>query len=357
MNHSDFTRNMIEAAIRLGLLLLLANWCYTIIQPFIMPIIWGVVIAVAVFPLFNKLKSVLGGRNKTAATIYTLVALTMLITPTILVTNSLIDTAEKVTSRYEAGTLEVPPPPESVKGWPLVGEQVHAVWASASHNLEDTLRKYRTEVKKVSKKLVSAVASAGGTVMQFVLSIIISGIFMAYAVPSHNMTVRVVTRLTNPVQGKTYVDLARQTVRSVAQGVLGIAVIQAFFSAIGMVVMDVPGWGLWTVLVLVLAVAQLPPILILGFVSAYVFSVAETTPAVIFLVYCILVSSSDAVLKPMLLGRGMDIPMPVILLGAIGGMISSGVIGLFVGAIVLALAYKLFLAWLGNINEPSAESA
>jgi predicted PurR-regulated permease PerM len=99
-------------------------------------------------------------------------------------------------------------------------------------------------------------------------------------------------------------------------------------------------------MILLLAIAQLPPILVLGFVCAYVFSVAETTPAVIFLVYSIIVSSSDGFLKPLFLGRGMSTPMLVILLGAIGGMMMSGIIGLFVGAIILALGYELFMAWL-----------
>ena len=148
--------------------------------------------------------------------------------------------------------------------------------------------------------------------------------------------------------GKDYADLSKATIRSVAQGVLGVAIIQSVLSALGMMVMGVPAWGVWTLLILMLAIAQLPPILILGFVSAYVFSVAETTPAVIFLIYCLIVSSSDAFLKPLFLGRGMEIPMLVILLGAIGGMLMSGIIGLFVGAIILALGYQLFMAWLNK---------
>jgi len=108
----------------------------------------------------------------------------------------------------------------------------------------------------------------------------------------------------------------------------------------------VPGAGLWALLVLLLAVMQLPPIIILGPVAAWVFSVADTLPAVLFLGWAIIVSASDAFLKPLFLGRGMDIPMLVILIGAIGGMIGSGIIGLFVGAVVLALSYRLFIAWL-----------
>lgn len=357
MTHSDFTRNTIEAAIRLGLLLLIVAWCFTIVKPFLMVTVWGVVIAVAVYPAFDRLRAALSGNNKLAATLYTLVTLALLITPTVMISNSLIDTSNDLTQKYEEGSLAIPPPKESVKDWPLVGEQVYTVWQDASQNLETTLDKYRPEIKKVSRAIVGLATSAGGTIVQFVFSIIISGVFLAYAKPSYNMTVKIMSRLTSRDSGQNYVDLAKQTIRSVAVGVLGIALIQATLSAIGMAYMDVPGWGLWTLLVLVLAVAQLPPIIILGFVCAYVFSVADTTPAVVFLVYCIVVSSSDMVLKPLFLGRGMDIPMPVILFGAIGGMITSGVIGLFVGAIVLALAYKLFMAWLENSEVDSLQPA
>ncbi len=348
MNNSDFTQNTIEAAVRLGLLLLLATWCFKIITPFIVPVMWGVIIAVAIYPLFMKLKSAMGDRNKLAATVYTLITLALLITPTVMISNSIIDTSSIISERYEQGTLEIPPPDDSVKEWPLVGEKLHVVWSQASDNLEDTLKKYEAETKKIGKAIVSGAAGAAGTILQFVLSIIISGILVANASGAYDVTIKVFKRLTNNESGKSYADLSKATIRSVAQGVLGVAIIQATLSALGMMVMDVPAWGLWTLAILVLAIAQLPPILVLGFVCAYVFSVAETTPAVIFLVYCIIVSSSDGFLKPLFLGRGMATPMLVILLGAIGGMMMSGIIGLFVGAIVLALGYELFMAWLNR---------
>ena len=346
MNSSDFTQNTIEAAVRLGLLLLLATWCFKIIMPFIVPVVWGVIIAVAIFPLFLKLKSALGDKNKLAATVYTLLALALLITPTVMISNSVIDTSALITERYESGTLKIPPPSDRVQDWPLIGEKTHAVWLQASNNLEATLRKYESETKKVLKTLISGAAGAAGTIMQFVLSIIISGILVANASGAYDVTIKIFKRLTSNESGQSYADLTKATIRSVAQGVLGVAIIQAVLSALGMMVMDVPAWGIWTLAVMVVAIAQIPPIVILGFVCAYVFSVAETTPAVIFLIYWIIVSSSDGFLKPLFLGRGMSTPMLVILLGAIGGMLMSGIIGLFVGAIVLALGYELFMAWL-----------
>jgi len=355
MKNNEFTKNAIEAAIRLGLLFLLISYCLDIIKPFILPVMWGVIIAVAIYPLFVKLKSAMGNKNKLAAIVYTLLALAFLITPTVMISNSMIETSAIITERYEAGTLDIPPPNESVKEWPVIGEKVHAIWTQASNDLEATLIKHEEQTKKVGKTIIAGAAGAAGTILQFVLSIIISGILVANAQGAYKVTIDIFSRLTNIDAGKEYADLTKATIRSVAQGVLGVAMIQAILSALGMMVMDVPAWGLWTLVVLVLAIAQLPPIIVLGFVSAYVFSVAETTPAVIFLIYSLIVSGSDGFLKPLFLGRGMATPMVVILLGAIGGMMLSGIIGLFVGAIVLALGYELFMKWL-NEGEVTVEN-
>lgn len=338
--------NSIELAIRLGLLILLATWCFLIVLPFIVPVMWGVIIAVAIYPLFKKLKSALGGRNKTATTVYIVLALALLITPTVMISGSLVDTAQDVVDKYEQGTLTVEPPDESVKEWPVIGDEVHEVWTQASKNLDATVDKYKPQLKLVGEKLASTAAGAGGTVLIFIISIIISGILMANAPGAYQFTVRLFSRLINEKEGVAFTHLSRDTIRSIAQGVLGIAMIQAVLSAIGMYIMDVPAWGLWTVIILVLAILQLPPLLVLGFVAAYVFTIADTTPAIIFAIYALIVSTSDAWLKPLLLGRGVATPMLVILLGAIGGAILDGVIGLFVGAVVLALGYELFMAWL-----------
>ena len=149
------------------------------------------------------------------------------------------------------------------------------------------------------------------------------------------------------------------TIRSVVKGVLGVAFIQAVLSAIGLVLMDVPAAGVWALIILVLAIVQLPPVLILGPIAVWVFSVADTTPATIFAIYAVIVSASDSFLKPMFLGRGMDIPMLVILLGAIGGAFMSGIIGLFTGSVTLAVGYKLLVAWMVSeeVDDPTDTSA
>ena len=356
MNNSDFTKYSIEAAIRLALLMLLTYWCFLVIEPFVVVLLWAVIIAVAVFPLFAKLKATLGGRNKMASTLYTLIALAILITPTIMVSNSILDTAVVISEHHDAGTLKVPAPPETVKGWPLIGEDVYSLWAQSSENLDKMLERYKPEIKEVSKSMFIAAASIGGSILQFVLSIIISGVLVANAEACYRVASRIFSRLISAEDGQEYADLAKSTIRSVAVGVLGVASIQAVLSALGMFVMDVPAWGLWSAVILVLAIAQLPPAIVLAFVVVYVFSVADTTPAVIFLIYSVIVSGSDSFLKPMFLGRGMSTPMLVILLGAIGGMVLSGIIGLFVGAILLALGYELFMKWLNQDQQALEQS-
>ena len=135
------------------------------------------------------------------------------------------------------------------------------------------------------------------------------------------------------------------------QGVLGIAVVQSIAAGLLMVLFGIPAAGLWALLVLILAIVQLPPTIIMLPVAIYGFSVMDTTTAIIFLVLSIVVSIADTFLKPLFLGRGVDVPMLVILLGAIGGMVAFGILGLFIGSVVLAISYKVFQAYLSEDTE------
>lgn len=339
------SRRVIDISVRLGLIAMLVLLSLAILKPFIMPVLWAGVIAAAVYPLYLKLEKLLGGRRKLALTLFTLLALALLIVPTIMLATSTVSTVQDLTQQLEDGMLVVPPPSDAVKEWPLVGEKVHRVWTEASNNLSTTLAKYKDTVKKATGWFLSAAAGAGAGVLQFIIAVLIAAAFMANAGAIDRFLQKLSVRLAGE-QGRGFGEMASATVRSVAQGVLGVAVIQALMGGVGMMLAGVPGAGLWALMVLVVAVIQLPPILVLGPVAAYLFSEASSVTATLFLIWAIIVSASDAVLKPMLLGRGLDIPMLVILLGAIGGMIFAGIIGLFVGSVALALSYQLFIAWL-----------
>ena len=356
-----FHARTMDAAIRLSLLALLILWCFQIVRPFIMPVLWGAIMAVAIYPLFVKAYTAFGGRQKLTATLITLLALAILIVPTVMLSGSVVESSKALATDIEAGTLTVPPPSDKVKDWPLIGEKLHGAWSLASTNLEGALEKFKPQVEATGKWLLSAAAGVGGGVLMFVISIIIAGAFLVYGRSGSQAMESIAGRVMGKKGGKDFVDLAGATIRSVAQGVLGVALIQSILAGIGLLVMGVPYAGIWAVLVLLLAIIQLPPLLVLAPIVVYEFSVAETVPAVIFMIWSMIVSVSDSFLKPLFLGRGMDIPMLVILLGAIGGMMLSGIIGLFVGAVVLAVGYTLFTAWLeqeqqGAEEQVSAES-
>jgi predicted PurR-regulated permease PerM len=193
----------------------------------------------------------------------------------------------------------------------------------------------------------------GLNILQLIVAVILSGVFLAYSEEGYRLFRAIGRRLAGQ-QGVELVDLAEATMRSVARGVLGVALIQSTAAGIGLVLAGVPLAGLWTVIALILCVVQIGPFLIMAPAVVYVFSTSDTLPAVLFLIWSIFTGLLDNFLKPLLLGRGLDVPMIVIFLGAIGGLLMSGIIGLFVGAVVLALGYKVFNAWLSV--EPSNTS-
>ncbi|MGD8434896.1 MAG: AI-2E family transporter [Syntrophobacterales bacterium] len=346
-----YVRRAIEASIHIGLVALVIFWCFKIGRPFLEIIVWGIIIAVAIHPIYSRLKSALGGRDRLAATLITIFALIFLLVPTIMLSDSLIDTAREVAAQLEDGTLKVPPPSENVRSWPVIGDPVYKLWSLGSQDVGAAVDKMAPRLKKYGVSLFSAAANAGVGILMFVVSIIIAGVFLANADGAHQAALTFFRRLAGE-RGANFVELAGATVRSVAQGILGVAIIQAILGGLGCLMVGVPGAGLWALLILLVAVVQLPPLLILGPIIFYVFSTSSTITATLFAIYSVLVSISDPFLKSLLLGRGVDVPMLIIFIGAIGGFITSGIIGLFVGAIVFTAGYKLFLRWLEEDTEP-----
>jgi len=349
------TRNAIETTIQIGFLVLLVGWCIRIVLPFVVPVIWAIVIAVAVHPVHQRLVRALAGHSGLAAALLTLLGLAILIVPTVSVSGSAIESGTTLAKALASGELNVPPPPDSVATWPVVGKSIDRLWTLASNNLGDALSRLQPQLEIVGTWLLSAVGGFGAAFFQFVIALLIAGALLAKA-PAATRVGRAISLRLSDEHGDDFLQMSVATVRSVAQGVLGIAIIQSLLAGAGLVAAGVPYAGIWALAVLVLAVIQLPSLLILGPIMVWVFSVSSTTVAVVFMIWSLLVGTSDTFLKPLLLGRGVDVPMFVILIGAIGGMISSGIIGLFLGAVVLALGYKLFLAWLGELPELETES-
>jgi predicted PurR-regulated permease PerM len=346
----------LEATVRIGILILLVAWCFSIVRPFFIPIAWGVIIAVSAHPGYLKLRGLVGGRSGLAATTLVILGIVLLMVPAVMLSGTLVDTAQGLAKGFQDGTLAVPPPPESVRDWPLVGEALSTFWSQASGNLMAAVQKIAPQLKAVGGWLLSTAAGAGFGILQFIVAIIIAGVFLANAKASGAFARTLAVRLAGE-RGADFAELAEATVRSVTRGILGVALIQSILAGIGFMAIGLPGAGLWALLCLLLSTVQIGIFPITIPIVIYVLATADTVPAILFVIWSLFVGSIDNVLKPILLGRGVQVPMAVIFVGAIGGFITSGIIGLFVGAVVLVLSYKLFLAWLHDFPEGSGDAA
>ncbi|WP_136798487.1 MULTISPECIES: AI-2E family transporter [Desulfosediminicola] len=340
----------VEAAIRIALIAILAFATVRIVTPFIMPFLWGVIIAVAVAPLIEKLSAKAAGKRKFYATFFALTVITALVVPTVMLVAESVESVQTFSEQLEEGNLHIPAPPENIRQWPIIGEPSYSAWKLASTNLESALKRFKPQVRSFATFLLAKAGSGIQGLLMFILSIAISAVLLATAPKGAVVMNKVANRFLGN-KAKEMVPLATATIRGVMQGVIGVAIIQATLAAIGMVAAGVPAAGFWALGVLILAVIQLPAVLILGPIAAWVFTFTSTVPAVVFLIWALLVSGCDSLLKPILMGRGVNAPMIVILIGALGGMISSGIIGLFVGAVIVAISYTLFIAWVNDYDE------
>jgi predicted PurR-regulated permease PerM len=342
-----------HTALRLGVLFVVLYWCYQILAPFLPFIIWGGIIAVATHPLHESLSARLGGRTKLSATLITLLGLVILTVPMVVLTESLVHSSMDLAAKLSEGSLHVPPPPDRVEALPIVGEQLHSTWSLAAENLSAALQRFGPQLKAFSGTLIATAGGAAGAFLQLFFSMIIAGVFLA-AKEGSAAAVRSVMGWLVVERSSELLLLFETTIRSVAKGVLGVAIIEATLSAIGLVIADVPAAGLWTLLILILSIAQLPPLLPLIPLAAYVIATADPVSAIVFVIISAAVVLVDTILKPLLLGRGTDAPMLVILMGAIGGMIVAGIVGLFIGAVVLVLGWEIAQYWITGAT-PAAE--
>ena len=341
-----------RTVLRLVVVLLIIYWCFQILAPFIPFIVWGGIIAV--YPLHEKLSIRLGSRTKLSATLITLLGLVILTTPVVVLTESLIDTSTNLAAEISEGSIHVPPPPDRVEELPVVGEKLYASWSLASENLSAALKRFGPQLNTLHEILIAMAGGAAAAFLQMFFSMVIAGVFLA-AKEGCVAGLRSVTGWLMGERSSEVLSVSEATVRSVAQGVLGVAIIESTLSAIGLIVADVPAVGLWTLLILVLSIAQVPPLLPLIPLAAYVISTTEPLGATIFVIVSVLVVLIDTLLKPLLLGRGTDAPMLIVLMGALGGMVVAGIVGLFVGAVVLVLGWELTQFWIKNTEAPAAE--
>jgi predicted PurR-regulated permease PerM len=349
-NNSNFTifnfEKIADLFIRLGVLFLLIGWCHDILRPFVLIIIWAIVIAIAFSPVYKRIVKLFGGRKIVATIVLTTVLLSLFIIPSILVSKSMYEEIHHIISTYKQGDHIIPPPDESTKNWPTITKPILDIWQSASEDVTQVLVKYSDQLKSVGEWLLLAIAGVGKGILQFMLSIIIAMGILIYSDSLSQVSRKIFVKLIGS-NGEHYAEITVATIRNVVKGFLGVALIQSLMVGVGFFMAGVPFAGLFTIICLFLAIIQvgIGPIAIP--VVIYMFSVSDTKTATILAVWIGITMISDNILKPLFLGRGNPpAPMLVIFLGAIGGFIFNGFIGLFLGAVILTLGYKFFLAWI-----------
>ena len=357
---ADFERRvssrLLDVLVRAGLIAVLAALCYVVFAPFLTLMVWALILAVTLYPLHRALARRIGGRQGLAATIVVIAGVLLVIIPTALLMNSFGSSIHDVVSAVQHNTLQIPAPREGIRDWPIVGKRVYDSWSKAHTDLPGLVQSMQPKIGELARTALSIVANIGLAVLQFLASFIVAGIVMAYGEAGARGSRAIFERIIGGGRGESFARLSTATIRAVAQGVIGIAFVQALLVGLALLVAHVPWAGVLAAVTLVLSVAQVPALIVILPAIGYIWSSGNygNGAAVAHTVILLLAGMADNVLKPLMLGRGVDAPMPVVLLGALGGMATGGILGMFVGATLLALGYQIFMSWVATGPDSDA---
>ncbi|SFM04082.1 AI-2E family transporter [Variovorax sp. OV329] len=349
---------LMDVFIRAGLVLALALLCYRIFAPFLILMVWSLILAVTLYPMHQSLARRMGGRQGLAATLVVLAGVVLILVPTTVLMSSFGDTVRQLVHDVQNNTLRIPEPRPAVAQWPVVGERVFALWSQAHTDLPALVQSLQPKIGELARTALGVVAGIGGGLLMFLGAIIVAGIVMAFGQAGTRGMRAIFVRIIGPARGAEFAALSTATIRAVAQGVIGVAFIQAILVGLCLLVAGVPWPGVLAAIVLVLGIAQVPAIIVTlpAIIWLWTGSDHGTGAATLYSILLFVAGMADNVLKPLMLGRGVDAPMPVILIGALGGMATAGILGMFVGATLLALGYQIFMGWV-EANPAAARAA
>jgi predicted PurR-regulated permease PerM len=333
-----------DHAIRLAFLGLFAWWSLQLVMPFLTIAIWSVILAVALHPVYRRLLRLFGGRGSLAAAVLTASVLGLVAGPIALLATNLVETLTGIAESIQEGRVRIPPPPPGLSDWPIIGEQLEGRWSLASENFPAALNQIWPEPRVTATAVVRRLSSMGGELALFLLAVLLSG-FLYKPGPRIVEGARLfASRLVAP-RGEAFVEMAGATIRSVSQGVIGLAVLESLVAGIILLVADVPAAGLIAFAILLLSLIQIGPAPVLVPLVIWVWTTNVAVPAAAITLAAVAILLADNLLKPFLIRRGLKTPMLVILAGVMGGTIGYGMVGLFLGPVVLAVFYELVVAW------------
>jgi len=342
---AETLRFVIDLMIRIALIGGIIYASVLLLSPIAGMLLWSVILAVAAYPLFALLRRRLRLYNALAASVLSLLMLVLLFVPVAVLGASIVDTLDQYARHLLAGGALLPPPSEALRDVPLVGQRVYDFWLDASKNVHALLSAHVGQIASVGRWIAGIAGGVALELLQFAAAIVVAGLVLAYSERLAKTAHRLAERIAGP-RGRHFLGIAVSTIRNVANGVIGIALLQAALLGVGMAVAGIPFAGAITFAALVLAIVQIGPNPVMIPVIIWAWSSLPAGVAAIYTAYTAPLLVFDNILRPMVMARGLQTPMVIIVAGVICGTLAGGLIGLFVGPIVLAVFYDLVTAWL-----------
>ena len=350
----DVTRITL-AVLFIGILIAASFW---ILRPFLTAIVWATIIVIATWPLLIKVQGRCWGKRGIAVTVMTIVLLLVIVVPLLLAVNAIVGKADDISSRIKSlAEFTVPPPPEWVGGIPLAGKKLAEKWQYfAGLNHEELSAQVAPYAQTALRWFVAQAGGVAAVFGQFLLTVVIAAIMYAGGEKATTGVLGFAVRLAG-ARGEEVTVLAAKAIRSVALGIVVTALIQTVIGGAGLVIAGVPGAPVLTAIVFMLCLAQLGPLLVMAPSVIWVYWKGDPLWGTVLLIFAILAGTIDNFIKPVLIKKGADMPLVMIFAGVIGGLIAFGVVGLFIGPVVLAVTYELLKAWVTGISQEDVEKA
>jgi len=346
---NDITHTTLSV-LSIGVLIVSSFW---VLRPFLFSIIWAGLIVIATWPILEKLEARFTKKRGLAVALITLTLLLMVLIPITLAIVTIVGNASTISEKvHSLSTISLPAPPDWLKGIPAIGEKVAAKWSQfAALSPDERSVKVVPYVQKAFSWFVAKAGSIGMTMLNFLLTVIIAAILYAKGEVVRNGILSFARRLAG-APGEEVAILAGKAVRGVMLGVVVTALIQAAVSGIGLFITGVPEAGLLTAVVFMLCLAQIGPVLVLVPSIIWLYCSGQPVWGTVLIVISVIAVTLDNVIRPFLIKKGADLPLVLIFSGVIGGLIAFGIIGLFIGPVVLAVTHTLLKAWVvGDMQE------
>jgi len=351
---NDSSQDLARMMLQVVFIGALTAGCFWILQPFLLPMIWATALVVASWPFMLRVEAFLGGRRSVAVTVMTLALLLVLVVPLALATIAIAQNADSIINWAKSlSDFSVPPPPDWVARLPVIGPTLATQWQQligvGPGGASARLAPY---AGTLVGWFVAQVGNVGLIVVQFLLTVLVAAVLYANGETAAAGVRRFGWRLAG-ARADSLVQLAVQAVRAVAIGVVGTALVQAVVGGVGLAISGVPFVTILVAVMFILGVAQPGPGFVLIPAAVWLYWKGDTLWGTVLLVWTGVVLTMDNVLRPMLIRRGANLPLLLIFTGVIGGLVAFGIIGLFIGPVLLAVAYTLLTAW---IAEGDADS-